>query len=178
MRSSFILTTLRLFRIEVFGKITCLVDDDIKSFVKACNKCVKTANDPTKVPVHQWNIPAKPWQCLHIDFVGPYRGRRGCYIVVDNYSEWPKVVMMGSITAYATLNNCRIFSQFTDYPFRLSWAMVHHQEVPAILCTTWNSANDHCSVLSYVNRMEKCKAFFRHSSLPWTELNPRIAGLF
>ena len=45
------------------------IDDDIESFVKACNNCAETANDPTRVPLRQWEIPAKPWQRLrdHIE---------------------------------------------------------------------------------------------------------------
>ena len=36
------------------------IDDNIESFVKACNSCAETAHDPTEVPLHQWDIPAKP----------------------------------------------------------------------------------------------------------------------
>ena len=52
--------------------------------------------------LHQWDIPAKPWQRLHIDFAGPYRGKIWM-IVMDAYSKWPKVCMMGSTTAVTTI---------------------------------------------------------------------------
>ena len=31
-------------------------DDNTESFVKACNNCAETTHDPTKVPLHQWDI--------------------------------------------------------------------------------------------------------------------------
>ena len=31
-----------------------------ESFVKACTNCAETASNLTKVPLHQWDIPAKP----------------------------------------------------------------------------------------------------------------------
>ena len=48
------------------------LDTDIESHVKSCVNCAETAKDPTKVPLHQWDFPAKPWQRLHIDFAGSY----------------------------------------------------------------------------------------------------------
>ena len=61
--------------------------------MKAWNNCVETANDPTRVPLHQWDIPAKTWQHLHI---GPYRGKMWM-LVIDAYSKWFEVVMMSQL---------------------------------------------------------------------------------
>ena len=55
------------------------LDTDIESHVKPCVNCAETAKDPTKVPLHQWDFPAKPWQRLHIDFRGHIETRCGCY---------------------------------------------------------------------------------------------------
>ena len=86
------------------------IDGDIGSFVKVCNNCAETANNPTRVSLHQWDIPAKSWQHLHIDFVGPYRGKMWL-LVVDAYSKWPEVVMMESTTAETTIKYIqKIFS--------------------------------------------------------------------
>jgi len=40
------------------------LDTDIESFVKSCVNCAESAKEPTKVSLHQWDLPAKPWQCL------------------------------------------------------------------------------------------------------------------
>ena len=86
------------------------IDEQIESLVKSCTNCAETASNPTKVPLHQWDIPAKPWQRLHVDFAGPYR-KKMWMLVVDAYSKWPEVVMMESTTAEATTKQLQqIFS--------------------------------------------------------------------
>jgi len=30
--------------------------------------CAELAEELTKVPLHQWDLPAKPWQCLHTGY--------------------------------------------------------------------------------------------------------------
>ena len=67
------------------------LDSDIESCVKSCVK------EPTKVPLHQWYLPAKPWHHLHIDFAGPYRGKIWL-LLMDAYSKWPEVHMIESTT--------------------------------------------------------------------------------
>ena len=52
---------------------------------------------PTKVPLHQWDFPAKPWQRLHIDFAGPYQNKMWM-LLIDAYSKWPEVHVMESTT--------------------------------------------------------------------------------
>ena len=71
------------------------LDTDIESHVKSCVNCAETAKDPTKVPLNQWDFPAKPWQRLHIDFVGPYRNKM-LVLLIDAYSKWPEVRVMES----------------------------------------------------------------------------------
>ena len=73
------------------------LDTDIESHVKSCVNCAETAKDPTKVPLHQWDFPAKPWQHLHIDFAGPYRNKMWM-LLIDAYSKWPEVHVMESTT--------------------------------------------------------------------------------
>jgi len=59
--------------------------------------CAESAKEPTKVSLHQWDLPAKPWQHLHIDFAGLYRGKMWM-LLMDAYSKWPEVHMMESTT--------------------------------------------------------------------------------
>ena len=49
----------------------------LDSDMESCVNCAESTKEPTKVPLHQWDLPAKPWHHLHIDFVGPYRGKCG-----------------------------------------------------------------------------------------------------
>ena len=38
------------------------LDTNIESFVKSCINCTESAKEPIKVPLHQWDFPAKPWE--------------------------------------------------------------------------------------------------------------------
>jgi len=73
------------------------LDTDIESFVKSCVNCAESAKEPTKVSLHQWDLPAKPWQHLHIDVAGLYRGKMWM-LLMDAYNKWPEVHMMESTT--------------------------------------------------------------------------------
>ena len=80
------------------------LDSDIETCVKSCVNCAETANDPIKVPLHQWEFPVRPWQRLHIDFAGPYR-RKMWMLLVDAFSKWPEVRMMESTTTEAVIRH-------------------------------------------------------------------------
>jgi len=67
------------------------IDDHI---VKACSSC-QNARDPVRIPLHQWELPAQPWQRFHIDFAGPYRDKVWL-LVIDVYSKWPEIHCMES----------------------------------------------------------------------------------
>ena len=82
------------------------IDTDIQQTVQSCYNCQETARDPVRVPLHQWDIPRNPWQRLHIDYAGPYRGTMWL-LLIDAYSKWPEVHAMSSTTAQATVQQLR-----------------------------------------------------------------------
>ena len=43
------------------------VDKNIEYHTSACTGCATTARDPVRVPLHQWELPLRPWQRVHID---------------------------------------------------------------------------------------------------------------
>ena len=47
------------------------VDGDLESCVKTCGPCQVNQKAPPVVPLHPWSRPSKPWQRVHIDYVGP-----------------------------------------------------------------------------------------------------------
>jgi len=81
------------------------VDKKIEQFVNTCSSCSQNARDPIKVPLHQWEVPAQPWQRLHIDFAGPYKNKMWL-LVIDAFSKWPEIHSMES-TAEATIKHLR-----------------------------------------------------------------------
>ena len=82
------------------------IDEKIETFVKTCTPCSQNARDPIKVPLHQWEIPAQPWQRIHLDFAGPFKNKMWL-LVVDAFSKWPEIHSMESTTAEATIKHLR-----------------------------------------------------------------------
>ena len=64
------------------------IDVDTEQIVQSYSNCQETAQDTVRVPLHQWDIPRSPWQHLHIDYAGLYRGTMWL-LVIDAYSIWP-----------------------------------------------------------------------------------------
>ena len=76
--------------------------------VKSCIPCEETKNAPAVSPLHPWIWPMRPWQRMHINFVGSMN-RQNFLIVVDSHSKWPKVIEMKSTTATAKIKEIRLF---------------------------------------------------------------------
>ncbi|XP_056647247.1 uncharacterized protein K02A2.6-like [Diorhabda sublineata] len=44
---------------------------DNENVIKSCEYCLKTKSDPPKTPLKNWDFPDRPWERIHIDFLGP-----------------------------------------------------------------------------------------------------------
>jgi hypothetical protein len=76
---------------------------------QSCSDCQHYLPKPESAPVHPWEWTDSPWERIHVDFAGPFKGHV-IFIAVDSHSKWPEVVHMSSTTA-ATVNVLRdIFS--------------------------------------------------------------------
>ena len=82
------------------------LDKDIEELGKSCKSCQSVKNSPTAAPLYPWSWPSKPWECIHVNFAGPFQGST-FLIVVDAYSKWPKVFRMSSTTADKTIEVLR-----------------------------------------------------------------------
>jgi len=78
----------------------------IEEVAKGCTGCQLTQNNPKTAPLHSWEWPSQPWQCIHIDFTGPFLGTM-FLIVVDAHSKWPEVIPMTTTTASRTTEQLR-----------------------------------------------------------------------
>ena len=74
------------------------MDSEFESMVNECEACQANRKSPSKVPLHPWEWPSKPWSRLHIDHAGPFLGTI-FLIVVDAYSKWLEVVPWPKFTA-------------------------------------------------------------------------------
>lgn len=62
------------------------LDSDIERQVKSCQACQEQHNVAPKAPLHPWAWPTPPWQRLHVDFAGPFRGVT-FLVVIDAHSK-------------------------------------------------------------------------------------------
>lgn len=88
------------------------IDKHLDTVTKSCTNCNLTKNNPSKCDTHIWEPATSPFQRIHIDFAGPFKGHN-FLILVDAFSKWPEVHLMKNITTETTINKLReIFSTF------------------------------------------------------------------
>ena len=88
------------------------LDHDIESLSKYCEACQSVRSAPPVAPLHLWVWPARPWQCIHVDFAGPFKGHT-FLIAVDAHSKWVEVIQMKSKTSLDTIHELRrLFSSY------------------------------------------------------------------
>ena len=82
------------------------LDKSLEQTARECRACKLTRSMPAVAPLHPWVWPSCPWQRIHIDFAGPFKGRM-FFVLVDAHSKWPEVVEMKSTTAEKTIEVMR-----------------------------------------------------------------------
>ena len=82
------------------------LDKSLERMAKECRACKLTKSMPAVAPLHPWVWPSRPWQRLHIDFAGPFKGRM-FFVLIDAHSKWPEVVEMKATTAEKTIEVMR-----------------------------------------------------------------------
>ena len=89
------------------------IDQEIEGMVKACTACQEVKNTPAVAPLHPWVWPDHPWTRIHVDFVGPFRGKT-YLVIMDAHSKWPEVIYMKTNTTTASLivELRRVFAAF------------------------------------------------------------------
>ena len=89
----------------------CL-DQEVEEVCKSCRPCQKVKSLPPTAPLHPWIWPDRPWQRVHVDFVGPFKGSI-LLLLVDSHSKWPEIYSMSSTTVFKTIKVLRhIFSSY------------------------------------------------------------------
>ena len=88
------------------------LDRDIEKIAQSCEACQQNKNAPPPAPLHPWSWPTKPWQRLHIDFVGPFLGTN-FLVIVDAHSKWPEIFEMTNTSTAKTIATLRhLFSTY------------------------------------------------------------------
>ena len=79
------------------------IDRSVESKVKSCLACQATTPVTNTEPLNMSPLPKSPWSELSIDFGGPYPSGESILVVIDDYSRYPEVEIMNTITTKATL---------------------------------------------------------------------------
>ena len=95
------------------------IDKDIEELINNCFQCQQLRNETPKHDSHSWEYPNKPWDRIHIDFLGPFNGMM-YFVVVDAYSKWPEVFKMNSTTTSDTIARLNQLSARYGLPNKLA----------------------------------------------------------
>ena len=79
------------------------IDSDIELASRRCISCGEHQNKPSKLPVHPWMLPEKPWSRLHIDHAINFMGKNWL-VLTDAYSKYPCIHPSTSTSTRATLD--------------------------------------------------------------------------
>ena len=74
---------------------------DIEQLVKQCEICNKFATSNRKGPIVFYDIPARPWKKIGIDYFSLLN--QDYLLMVDYFSKYPEVIPVSSKTAGATI---------------------------------------------------------------------------
>ena len=62
--------------------------------------------------MHPWEWPEHPWECIHIDYAGPFMGKM-FMLVIDAHSKWMEVAIVDTATTQNTIEHlCSMFARF------------------------------------------------------------------
>ncbi|XP_049886426.1 uncharacterized protein K02A2.6-like [Pectinophora gossypiella] len=82
------------------------LDEAVEAACRACDTCAALQPAPPAAPPQPWRWPYRPYERVHLDFLGPIDGCT--YLVtVDARSKWIEVFKMGRTTADATITKLR-----------------------------------------------------------------------
>lgn len=80
--------------------------------IKDCLLCQANRQDPSKGELTSWPIATRPWDRIHIDFLGPIQAKM-YLIITDAYKEWVKVFAMSTTTSVRIEQRFReVFARF------------------------------------------------------------------
>lgn len=89
------------------------MDQYTETFVARCRGCTLVSAPGAPEPMSRREMPARPWEDLAIDFLGPLPEGQYLFVVIDYYSRYFEICEMNTITAEDTIRELTtIFSRF------------------------------------------------------------------
>ena len=78
------------------------LDKNVEECSKSCRTCQAVKSAPSTAPLHPWVWPEHPWQRVHVDYAGPFKGK-SFFLLVDAHSKWPEIHELSSTTTDHTI---------------------------------------------------------------------------
>ncbi|KAL7307106.1 hypothetical protein TKK_0000837 [Trichogramma kaykai] len=79
------------------------MSQEIREFVRCCHVCACTKKATYKQIGCRSRTPEKPWECLTLDFMGPYpttpRKKRYLLVVTDCFTKWVEAFVIPDSSA-------------------------------------------------------------------------------
>lgn len=89
------------------------IDSVVEEKCKNCIPCLSVSPHNTSEPIKPSVLPNRPWEEVSIDFLGSIGTSNYFMVVIDDYSRYPLVEAMSSISAKTVIPRLdRIFSMF------------------------------------------------------------------
>ena len=82
------------------------LDAELEGLARDCEFCGEKRGAPPRSELHPWEPAGGPWERLHVDFAGPFRGT-SFFVVYDSYTKWLEVVAMGDTGAERSIQELR-----------------------------------------------------------------------
>ena len=118
------------------------IEIQVETIIKHCIACQAIDVKTHKAPLIMSPVPSAPWNEISIDLKGPIKPNdEHLMVVIDDYSRFPLVETMTSITAAAIIKRLdTIFLVFLEFPIMFELTMVQHFEAKnsQILRNTWD----------------------------------------
>lgn len=107
----------RLLRTRVWWP---LMDREAEAFVQSCSFCVSAARADPPPPMCRQPMPQRPWDCLAIDFCGPFNDFKGIHVLVvmDYFSRYKWAKVMTKTDTGATIKALDELFEWQGYPSR------------------------------------------------------------
>ena len=84
---------------------------DLTEKVKNCPVCLENRPSQQPGPLRSHEIPPLPWAKVGTDIL--HKNRRNYFVTIDNYSKWPELTLLPSMTSTGVITALR--SQFARY---------------------------------------------------------------
>jgi len=75
------------------------IDDMVTSLIYQCVPCMSNTDEKPREPLIMTNLPERPWSNLASDFYGPLPSGHYLMVVIDEYSRFPEVEILKSLSA-------------------------------------------------------------------------------